>query len=43
VLTPALISEVFGVEATVITHPVTGATQLLYDHSPAKTPEGAPA
>jgi iron complex transport system ATP-binding protein len=43
VLTPALISDVFGVEATVITHPATGATQLLYDHSPATTPEGAPA
>jgi iron complex transport system ATP-binding protein len=43
VLTPAMVGEVFGVEATVITHPVTGATQLLYDHSPVTTPEGAPA
>ncbi|RCG27033.1 ABC transporter ATP-binding protein [Sphaerisporangium album] len=31
VLTPELIRRVFGVEATVVTHPRTGATQLLYD------------
>jgi iron complex transport system ATP-binding protein len=45
VLTPSLICEVFGVEATVITHPATGATQVLYDHAPLNrtTPEGAPA
>ncbi len=31
VLTPELIRRVFGVDATVVTHPQTGATQLLYD------------
>lgn len=31
VLTPALIREVFGVDATVISHPRTGVPQLLYD------------
>jgi iron complex transport system ATP-binding protein len=31
VLTPELIRRVFGVDATVVTHPRTGATQLLYD------------
>jgi iron complex transport system ATP-binding protein len=35
VLTPELIKQVFGVDATVVTHPNTGATQLLYDHNPA--------
>lgn len=31
VLTPALIERVFGVPATIVTHPRTGMTQLLYD------------
>jgi iron complex transport system ATP-binding protein len=31
VLTPELVLRVFGVDATVVTHPRTGATQLLYD------------
>jgi iron complex transport system ATP-binding protein len=31
VLTAELIRQVFGVDATVVTHPQTGATQLLYD------------
>jgi iron complex transport system ATP-binding protein len=31
VLTPELIRRIFGVDATVVTHPRTGATQLLYD------------
>jgi iron complex transport system ATP-binding protein len=31
VLTPELIRQVFGVDTTVVTHPKTGATQLLYD------------
>ncbi|WP_424190194.1 ABC transporter ATP-binding protein [Actinokineospora sp. G85] len=31
VLTPDTIRSVFGVEATVVTHPVTGAPQLLFD------------
>ena len=31
VLTPDLIREVFGVECSVVTHPRTGVTQLLYD------------
>ncbi|MEV8633937.1 ABC transporter ATP-binding protein [Streptosporangium sp. NPDC051023] len=31
VLTPELVKRVFGVDATVVIHPRTGATQLLYD------------
>ncbi|HEY0697995.1 MAG TPA: ABC transporter ATP-binding protein [Micromonospora sp.] len=31
VLVPDLIYQVFGVDVTVVTHPRTGATQLLYD------------
>ncbi|MFC0106888.1 ABC transporter ATP-binding protein [Kibdelosporangium aridum] len=31
VLTPALVRQVFGVEATVVPHPKTGVPQLLYD------------
>jgi iron complex transport system ATP-binding protein len=34
VLTPDLIRDVFGVDVTVVTHPVTGITQLLYDLTP---------
>ncbi|AOS63927.1 ABC transporter ATP-binding protein [Actinoalloteichus hymeniacidonis] len=34
VLTPELMREVFGVEATIVSHPNTGAPQLLYDLSP---------
>lgn len=30
VLTPALVADVFGVHADVVTHPVTGGTRLLY-------------
>ncbi len=30
VLTAELVRDVFGVEATVVTHPVTGDPQLLY-------------
>ena len=30
VLTPALVADVFGVRADVVTHPVTGGTRLLY-------------
>ncbi|WP_020666995.1 ABC transporter ATP-binding protein [Amycolatopsis nigrescens] len=37
VLTPRLICEVFGVEVTVVTHPRTGATQLLYDLGAVET------
>ncbi|MCG8916031.1 ABC transporter ATP-binding protein [Actinokineospora sp. PR83] len=34
VLTPELVHRVFGVRASVVRHPVTGATQLLYDLTP---------
>ncbi|GAA4921531.1 iron complex transport system ATP-binding protein [Stackebrandtia albiflava] len=34
VLTPGLIREVFGVEATVVAHPDTGVPQLLYSLTP---------
>ncbi|MGO4755543.1 ABC transporter ATP-binding protein [Streptomyces sp. 2MCAF27] len=37
VLTPALVREVFGVTATVVTHPRTGIPQLLYDLVPTDT------
>ena len=30
ILTPSLVREVFGVDATVVPHPLTGAPQLLY-------------
>jgi iron complex transport system ATP-binding protein len=49
VLTPELIRRIFGVDATVVTHPQTGATQLLYDlttttdtttDTPSDVPEG---
>lgn len=35
VLTPELVQEVFGVTATVVTHPRTGIPQLLYDLVPS--------
>ncbi|NED97757.1 ABC transporter ATP-binding protein [Phytoactinopolyspora alkaliphila] len=44
VLTPALIRDVFGVEATIVPHPLTGDPQLLYTlapdpgHSPGRPP-----
>ncbi|MEV6978278.1 ABC transporter ATP-binding protein [Kitasatospora sp. NPDC093806] len=34
VLEPALLAEVFGVRATPVRHPVTGAVQLLFDRLP---------
>ncbi|MGH4023893.1 MAG: ABC transporter ATP-binding protein [Pseudonocardiaceae bacterium] len=34
VLTPELVRRVFGVDATVVTHPRTGAPQLLFDLAP---------
>ncbi|MEU9111280.1 ABC transporter ATP-binding protein [Streptomyces sp. NPDC048483] len=37
VLTPELVRKVFGVDATVVSHPRTGTPQLLYDLSPAPT------
>ncbi|KWX01236.1 ABC transporter ATP-binding protein [Carbonactinospora thermoautotrophica] len=42
VLTPELVRSVFGVDVTVVTHPRTGAPQLLYDlpTDDATTPEG---
>ncbi|GGK74710.1 ABC transporter ATP-binding protein [Sphaerisporangium melleum] len=40
VLTPELVRRVFGVDATVVRHPRTGATQLLYDLT---TPAGTAA
>ncbi|UCM90127.1 ABC transporter ATP-binding protein [Streptomyces marincola] len=39
VLTPELVRSVFGVAATVVPHPMTGAPQLLYALEP---PEGTP-
>lgn len=36
VLTPALLREVFGVEASVVPHPLTGDPQLLYQLPPAR-------
>ncbi len=39
VLTPETVRAVFGVEVTQVTHPVTGALQLLYD-LPAEETEG---
>ncbi|RSN65643.1 ABC transporter ATP-binding protein [Amycolatopsis sp. WAC 04182] len=41
VLTPGTVRAVFGVEVTQVTHPVTGALQLLYD-LPADETEGIP-
>ncbi|SDT22635.1 ABC transporter ATP-binding protein [Jiangella sp. DSM 45060] len=41
VLSEALIRDVFGVAATVVAHPLTGAPQLLYTVT-ATTPEGTP-
>ncbi|MEV6784715.1 ABC transporter ATP-binding protein [Streptomyces sp. NPDC051098] len=35
VLTPELVDEVFGVEASVVPHPLTGAPQLLYSLNPS--------
>ena len=43
VLTPALVREVFGVAATVVHHPRTGAPQLLYDVTPDAPPPPAEA
>ncbi|MQA81036.1 MAG: ATP-binding cassette domain-containing protein [Streptosporangiales bacterium] len=43
VLTPALVREVFGVETTVVSHPLTGDPQLLYSLSSSATPmKGSP-
>ncbi|WP_410654156.1 ABC transporter ATP-binding protein [Amycolatopsis sp. lyj-112] len=41
VLTPETVRSVFGVEVTQVTHPGTGALQLLYD-LPAEETEGIP-
>ncbi|MFG3257145.1 ABC transporter ATP-binding protein [Streptomyces sp. NPDC048172] len=38
VLTTELVQDVFGVEATVVTHPLTGDPQLLYALTPTPTP-----
>lgn len=35
VLTPELVDEVFGVRATIVPHPLTGAPQLLYSLNPS--------
>ncbi|MEV0588064.1 ABC transporter ATP-binding protein [Nonomuraea sp. NPDC050310] len=40
VLTPSLLREVFGVEASVVPHPLTGVPQVLYDLTAMK---GTPA
>ncbi|OLR92514.1 ABC transporter ATP-binding protein [Actinokineospora bangkokensis] len=40
VLTPELVHQVFGVQASIVRHPRTGATQLLYDLSPVEAVEG---
>ncbi len=43
VLTTELLADVFGVRAHRVTHPETGALQLLFDLPPARpTPEGDP-
>ena len=42
VLTEALVRDVFGVAASVVPHPLTGAPQLLYTVT-ATTPEGTPS
>ncbi|MGW0683931.1 ABC transporter ATP-binding protein [Streptomyces sp. NPDC002754] len=38
VLTPELVQDVFGVEASVVPHPLTGDPQLLYSLAPAADP-----
>ncbi|MHC5261920.1 ABC transporter ATP-binding protein [Streptomyces sp. UC4497] len=38
VLTPELVQDVFGVEASVVPHPLTGDPQLLYSLAPASDP-----
>ncbi|GAA2213537.1 ABC transporter ATP-binding protein [Nonomuraea monospora] len=43
VLTEQLLREVFGVEASVVRHPLTGVPQVLYDLGAATTTEGNPA
>nr|SBO97626.1 ABC transporter (iron.B12.siderophore.hemin), ATP-binding component [Nonomuraea gerenzanensis] len=43
VLTSRLLREVFGVEASVVPHPLTGVPQVLYDLGTATTMEGNPA
>ncbi|TDD06278.1 ABC transporter ATP-binding protein [Nonomuraea deserti] len=40
VVTEELLREVFGVEASVVTHPLTGVPQVLYDLGSATTMEG---
>ncbi|MCP9211967.1 ABC transporter ATP-binding protein [Streptomyces sp. NEAU-Y11] len=42
VLTPELVREVFGVDATVVRHPRTGTPQLLYDFVPFDTSSPSP-
>lgn len=41
VLTPALIRDVFGVDADVVTHPLTGGPQLLYTLKPPPDPHNS--
>lgn len=43
ILTEELLREVFGVEASVVPHPLTGVPQVLYDLGSATTMEGNPA
>ncbi|OZM71163.1 ABC transporter ATP-binding protein [Amycolatopsis antarctica] len=43
VLTVALVREVFGVDAHVVTHPLTGDPQLLYALTPRHVTKGHPA
>ncbi|TDE56556.1 ABC transporter ATP-binding protein [Nonomuraea mesophila] len=43
VLTEALLRDVFGVEARVVPHPLTGVPQVLYDLGSATSREGTPA
>lgn len=38
VLTPELVQDVFGVEASVVPHPLTGDPQLLYSLAPTSDP-----
>lgn len=40
ILTEELLREVFGVEASVVPHPLTGVPQVLYDLGRATTTKG---
>jgi iron complex transport system ATP-binding protein len=41
VLTPELVAQVFGVDASVVPHPLTGDPQLLYALTPSPAPTGS--